>query len=129
MTLIGAKAVHEITRDNLARGEKELAAQGRLVFADRGDLRRADRKGDARHLRDTEQAILWGSLRHQRDCVIAVCGAEAGITPTGGILERIVQHRCSHGEEGLYRRPVPAHLPLLVHAFGPGSNQGHTELG
>jgi L-lactate dehydrogenase (cytochrome) len=29
MTLIGAKAVHEITRDNLARGEKELAAQGR----------------------------------------------------------------------------------------------------
>ena len=29
MTLIGAKAVHEITRDNLARGEKELAAQRR----------------------------------------------------------------------------------------------------
>ena len=29
MTLIGAKAVHEITRDNLALGEKELAAQGK----------------------------------------------------------------------------------------------------
>ena len=29
MTLIGAKSVHEITRDNLARGEKELAVQGR----------------------------------------------------------------------------------------------------
>lgn len=29
MILIGAKAVHEITRDILARGEKEVAAQGR----------------------------------------------------------------------------------------------------
>jgi L-lactate dehydrogenase (cytochrome) len=29
MTLIGAKAVHEITRDNLAIAEKELAAQGK----------------------------------------------------------------------------------------------------
>jgi hypothetical protein len=29
MTLIGAKAVHEITRDSLARGEKELAAQAK----------------------------------------------------------------------------------------------------
>ena len=37
---------------------------------------------------------------------------------TEGVLERIVQHRCSHVEEGLHRRPVPAHLLLLVHAFG-----------
>jgi isopentenyl diphosphate isomerase/L-lactate dehydrogenase-like FMN-dependent dehydrogenase len=29
MTLIGAKSVHEITRDNLALVEKELAAQGK----------------------------------------------------------------------------------------------------
>ena len=29
MTLIGAKSVHEITRDSLALGEKELAAQGK----------------------------------------------------------------------------------------------------
>jgi len=26
----------------------------------------------------------------------------------GSVLERIVQHRCSHVEEGLHRRPVPA---------------------
>src|SRR5664279_4303817 len=37
---------------------------------------------------------------------------------TEGVFERIVQHRCSHVEEGLHRRPVPAHLLLLVHAFG-----------
>ena len=35
-----------------------------------------------------------------------------------GVLERIIQHRCTHVEEGLHRRPVPAHLLLLVHAFG-----------
>jgi hypothetical protein len=37
---------------------------------------------------------------------------------TEGFLERIVQHRCSHVEVGPHRRPVPAHLLLLVHAFG-----------
>ena len=37
MTLIGAKTVHEITRDNLAIAEKELAAQGK----ERGPVRDA----------------------------------------------------------------------------------------
>jgi hypothetical protein len=44
--------------------------------------------------------------------------AEAWIATTEGVLERIVQHRCSHVEDGLHRRPVPAHLLFLVHAFG-----------
>src|SRR3984957_14415793 len=62
--------------------------------------------------------MLWGSLRRQCDYFLAVCGAEAWIATTEGVLERIVQYRCSHVEEGLHRRPVPAHLLLLVHAFG-----------
>src|ERR1700722_4938797 len=62
--------------------------------------------------------MLWGSLRRQCDYFLAVCGAEAWIATTEGVLERIVQHRCSHVEEGLHRRPVPAHLLFLVHAFG-----------
>ena len=37
---------------------------------------------------------------------------------TEGILEDIVQHPCSHVEEGLHRRPVSAHLLLFVHTFG-----------
>jgi len=65
-----------------------------------------------------EHAILWGSLRRQCDCFIAVRGAEAGIAMTEGVLERIVQHRCPHVEEGLHSRPIPTHLLLLVHAFG-----------
>src|ERR1700710_633534 len=67
-----------------------------------------------------EHSILWGSLRRQRDCFIALCGVKAGIVMTEGVLERIVQHRCSHVEEWLHRRPVPAHLLLLVHALGDG---------
>src|ERR1700677_1211359 len=65
-----------------------------------------------------EYAILWGSLRRQCGHFIVVHRAEAGTAATEGVLERIVQHRCSHVEEGLHRRPVPAHLLLLVHAFG-----------
>jgi hypothetical protein len=57
-----------------------------------------------------EHAILWGSLRCQCDCLIVVRRAEAGIAMTEGVRESIVQHRCSHVEEGLHRRPVPAHL-------------------
>ena len=37
---------------------------------------------------------------------------------TEGVFERIVQHGCSHVEEGLHRRPVPAHLLFLVHTLG-----------
>ena len=37
---------------------------------------------------------------------------------TEGVRERIVQHCCTNVEERLHRRPVPAHLLLLVHAFG-----------
>src|SRR5215211_2210376 len=59
-----------------------------------------------------------GFLRRQCDYFVAVCGAEAGIATTEGVLECTVQHRCPHVEEGLHRRPVPAHLLLLVHAFG-----------
>src|SRR5580692_9144941 len=62
--------------------------------------------------------MLWGSLRRQCDYFLAVCGAQALIATTEGVLERIVQHRCSHVEEGLHGCPVPAHLLLLVHAFG-----------
>jgi hypothetical protein len=65
-----------------------------------------------------EHAILWGSLRRQCDCFTAIRGAEAGIATTEGVLERIVQRCCSHVEEGLHRRPVPAHLLFFVHAFG-----------
>src|SRR5271163_1306637 len=65
-----------------------------------------------------EHAILWGSLRGKCDCLVVVCRAEAGIATTEGVLELIIQHGCSYVEEGLHRRPVPAHLLLLVHAFG-----------
>ena len=65
-----------------------------------------------------EHAILWGSLRCQRDRLIVVCGAEASIAMTEGVLKRIVQHGCSHVEEGLHRRPAPAHLLLLDEALG-----------
>ena len=58
------------------------------------------------------------TLRMRCDYFISVCGAEAGIATAKGVLESIVQHRCSHVEEGLRRRPVPAHLLLLVHAPG-----------
>ena len=54
----------------------------------------------------------------QCDCFIAVCWAETWIATTEDVLEGIVQHRCSHVEEGLHRRPVPAHLLFLVHALG-----------
>src|SRR3954465_165003 len=47
-----------------------------------------------------------------------VGGAEAWITMAKGILERAVQHRGTHVEEGLHGRPVPAHLLFLVHALG-----------
>jgi hypothetical protein len=50
--------------------------------------------------------------------LVVVCRAEAGIAMTEGVLESIIQHGCSHVEEGLHRRPVLAHLLLLVHAFG-----------
>ena len=39
-------------------------------------------------------------------CLVVVLGAEAGIATTEGVFERIVQHGCSHSEEGLHRRPV-----------------------
>src|SRR5215218_7548170 len=76
------------------------------------------RCGHTRGVSGREHAILWGSLRGQCDYFVAVCGAEAGIATTEGVLECTVQHRCPHVEEGLHRRPVPAHLLLLVHAFG-----------
>ena len=41
-----------------------------------------------------------------------------GIAAAEGVLKRIVQNCRSHVEEGLHRRPVPAHLLLLVHALG-----------
>jgi hypothetical protein len=70
------------------------------------------------HAWPREHAILWGSLRRQCDSLIVVRRAEAGIAMTEGVLERIVQHRCSHVEEGLHGRSVPAHLLFLVHALG-----------
>jgi hypothetical protein len=47
-----------------------------------------------------EHAILWSSLRCQSDDFIAVCWAETWIATTEDVLERIVQHRCSHVEKG-----------------------------
>src|SRR5271166_6284830 len=73
---------------------------------------------DACDIELREHAKLWGSLRCQCDCLVVVCRTEAGIAMTEGVRESIVQHRCSHVEEGLHRGPVPAHLLLLVHAFG-----------
>jgi hypothetical protein len=60
---------------------------------------------------DREHANLWGSLRLQCDCFIAVRPAEAGIATAEGVLQLLVQHRCSFVEEGLHRRS-------LVHTFG-----------
>src|SRR5258708_4396359 len=37
---------------------------------------------------------------------------------TESVFERIVQRGCSHVEEGLHRRPAPAHLLLFVHSLG-----------
>jgi hypothetical protein len=37
-----------------------------------------------------EHTILWGSLRCQCNYFIAVCGAEAGIATTEGVLERMI---------------------------------------
>src|SRR5271165_6183034 len=68
--------------------------------------------------RDWEHANLWGLLRRCCGCLVVVRGVEAGIAPAEGILERIVQHGCPHPEEGLHRRPVPAHLLFFVHALG-----------
>jgi len=65
-----------------------------------------------------EYANLWGSLRICCGCPVVVRGAEAGIAMTEGVFERIVQHGCSHVEEGLHRRPVPAPLLFLVHTLG-----------
>ena len=65
-----------------------------------------------------EYANLWGSLRDCWSCLVVVGGAEAGITMTEGVFERIVQHSRSHLEAGLYRRAVPAHLLLFVHSPG-----------
>ena len=49
--------------------------------------------------------------------MLIVCGTKAGVVLPEDALERVVQHGCSDVEEGLHRRPVPAHLLLLVHAF------------
>ena len=49
---------------------------------------------------------------------VVVGGPEAGVVTAEGVLERVVQHRCAHIEEGLHRRPVPTHLLLLRHAPG-----------
>src|SRR5271165_2488881 len=37
---------------------------------------------------------------------------------TEGVFERVVQHGGSHLEEGLHRRPAPAHLLLFVPSLG-----------
>src|SRR5215213_8678141 len=47
-----------------------------------------------------------------------MCGAEARVAPPKGVLERVVQDRRTDIEEGLHRRPVPAHLLRLVHPLG-----------
>src|SRR5208282_5437356 len=65
-----------------------------------------------------EHAKLWGSLRCCCSSLVVVRGAKARIAMTECVFERIVQHGGSHVEEGLHRRPVPAHLLLLVHTLG-----------
>ena len=70
-----------------------------------------------------EHSILWGSLRSQCDWLVVVRGVEAGIVMTEGVFERIVQHRCTHVEEGLHRRPVPASLSVILCA-GHNQRQG-----
>jgi hypothetical protein len=68
---------------------------------------------------DLGNANLWGLLRSQCDCLVVVCRAEAGIATTEGALERIIQRGCSRVEEGLYRRPVPAHLLFICRYAAP----------
>src|ERR1700750_476294 len=65
-----------------------------------------------------EHATPWGSLRSCCGCPFVIGRAEAAITPAEGVLERAVQHGGADVEERLHRRPVPAHLLLLVHALG-----------
>src|SRR5271166_3374643 len=100
-----------------ARGPLTPADPHGFVQADWRPYLIADGKLD-RHIWEREHAKLWCSLRRQCDCLVVVCRTEAGIAMTEGVCESIVQHRCSHVEEGLHRCPVPAHLLLLVHAFG-----------
>ena len=50
--------------------------------------------------------------------MVIIGGLEAGVAIAEGVLERVVQHRRAHVEEGLHRGPVPKHLLLFVHALG-----------
>ena len=67
--------------------------------------------------RDVDPEGMQSRGADYADNFIVVCGAQAGTATAEGFLERIVWHRCSHVEEGLYRRPVSAHLlscPVIV---------------
>src|ERR1700759_2405173 len=66
-----------------------------------------------------EHAKLWGPLRYTSfHSTLIVYGSKAGVVLPEDALERAIQHGGANVEEGLHRRPVPAHLLLLVHAPG-----------
>ena len=50
--------------------------------------------------------------------MVIVGGPEARIAMAEGLLERVVQHRRAHVEEGLHGGSVPAHLLNFVQALG-----------
>ncbi len=47
-------------------------------------------------------------------CVVVVRGPEAGMATAEGVLERVVQHGCTHVEEGRYGRVLSAFAPASI---------------
>src|SRR5690348_18152390 len=66
--------------------------------------------------RETMQTAGGWSGCRPGELVVVVRGPEAGVALTEGILERVVQYRRAHIEEGLRRGPAPTHLLPFVHA-------------
>src|SRR3954467_14605687 len=93
---------------------------------------RATRTGRMRRGSSGSRAISSATMKSKRACKIVgakgsgcfwqclaiVCGPEARIVLTEGVLERAVQHGRAHVKEGLHGRLAPAHLLRLVHPLG-----------
>ena len=56
--------------------------------------------------------------------MLALAGAEPGVVLPEGAHERVVQNRRADLEEGLHCRPIPSHLPRLVHPLGHDLDRG-----
>src|SRR3954468_493675 len=64
--------------------------------------------------RGGEHANSWGKSGCPCHDLLALGGTEARVAMPEGILERVVQNRRADIQEGLHRRPVPAHLLRLT---------------